>query len=91
MFEGSLFIGIVLISSIEVSLDGSFLGVTVVNVFVVLSNGGSQSSNGLLPLSKFSFIDLDFVFKFALEVSSSGVGVNFIFLSLLDLGFNSLF
>lgn len=78
-------------SLIEVSLDGSFLGSAVSNIFLVLLDGSLQFNDDLVPLGKFVGVDFDFVFELKLEVSSGGVGVNFIFLGLSNLFGNGLF
>lgn len=78
-------------SLIEVSLDGSFLGSAVSNIFLVLLDGSLQFNDDLVPLGKFVSVNFDFVFELELEFSGGGVGVNFIFLGLSNLVGNGSF
>lgn len=85
VFEGSSFGGQFILSVGEVRLNGSFLLSADGAVVFVVSNGGGQLDDNLLPLSELTFINLDFVFELELEVSGGGVGVNFVSLGLDDL------
>lgn len=91
VFEGGGFVSQVLGGSIEGSLDGSFLGSANGDVVFIISNGSGQINDGLSPLGELILVNIDFVFELELVVSSGGVGVNFVGLSLSDLGINGIF
>lgn len=72
-------------------MNGGFFGSALSNIGLVLFDGSLQFNNDLLPLSEFTLVDFDFVFKLDLVVSSSGVGVDFVFLGLSNLSVNGVF
>lgn len=65
--------------------------VALIDISLSSSDGSDETIDFLFNNDKFLFVDLNFLLKLQLEISSSNVGVDLIFLSLGDLTLNGGF
>lgn len=65
--------------------------VALIDISLSSSDGSDETIDFLFNNDKFLLVDLNFLLKLQLEISSSNVGVDLIFLSLGDLTLNGGF